>query len=129
MVTHPTPHRVIGAFALALLLVAGGACPFVAHGALDLVPDVFDVSVQIADVGPDEVTEGCAGGTSARRLVRFALRIRNLGPDDLLVGEPRPRLIPTTDACSARRWRSCLLRRYGGTRHLPSGGPRPTTAI
>lgn len=87
-VIHPSLHFAVSVIMWFLPLLAASAWPSVAAATLDLVPDVFDVSVHIADVGADEVTEGCAGGTTARRLVRFALRIRNAGPDDLLVGEP-----------------------------------------
>ena len=47
-----------------------------------------DVSVFVSDVDPGDVAEGCAGGTTARTLVRFTLRADNLGPDDLVVGAP-----------------------------------------
>lgn len=39
-------------------------------------------------VHPDDVAEGCAGGTSGRRLLRFGLRTWNLGADDLVLGDP-----------------------------------------
>ncbi len=42
----------------------------------------------IQDVPSAEVLEGCAGGTSNRRLVRFALRTHNDGPDEWNLGDP-----------------------------------------
>lgn len=54
----------------------------------DLVPEVFDLSVRVGDVLEGDVEEGCAGGRYSRRLVKFSLRTRNIGLDDLTLGDP-----------------------------------------
>jgi cysteine-rich repeat protein len=83
-----TPRRgpsPIAALAAALLL--GGAVPALALP--DLVPEIPSFSVdEDATVDPDDVLEGCAGGATGRRLVRFGLRTRNDGADDLVMGDP-----------------------------------------
>ncbi len=79
-------HRRIG-FALAALLAA--ACPARPAAALpDLVPEVYDLGVIVRDVLRADVDEGCAGGRYGRRLVSFSLRTHNVGPDDLVLGNP-----------------------------------------
>jgi cysteine-rich repeat protein len=65
-----------------------GVGPRFVFAAPDLVPEISDVGVFVSDVDPGDVEEGCAGGQLARRLVRFTLRTRNLGPDDLSLGDP-----------------------------------------
>ena len=59
-----------------------------ARAGFDLVPEVFDVGVEVADVPQADVDEGCAGGTTGRKLLRYALRARNVGTDDLVLGDP-----------------------------------------
>jgi len=54
----------------------------------DLVPEITDVSVDLGDVLQGDVVEGCAGGRYNRKLVRFSLRTRNVGADDLVMGNP-----------------------------------------
>lgn len=39
-------------------------------------------------VPPDDVAEGCAGGSLDRRLLRYGLRTSNVGTDDLVLGDP-----------------------------------------
>jgi len=53
----------------------------------DLVPEVFGFEVVREDVANADFVEGCAGGETDRLLLRFSLRGRNLGPDDLYMGE------------------------------------------
>ncbi len=55
----------------------------------DLVPEVFGVAVVVESVDPGDVIEGCAGGETDRRLLRFSLRSRNIGLDDLELGDPQ----------------------------------------
>jgi hypothetical protein len=57
--------------------------------AVDLRPEAFDVFLETDDVSAADVAEGCAGGTQDRRLLRYALRTRNLGPGDLALGNPQ----------------------------------------
>jgi len=64
------------------------ARPPVAGAAPDLVPEVFDIALVTSDVIQGDVDEGCAGGTTGRRLLTFTLRARNLGPDPLVLGDP-----------------------------------------
>jgi hypothetical protein len=64
------------------------ARPPVAGAAPDLVPEVFDIALVTSDVIQGDVDEGCAGSTTGRRLLTFALRARNLGPDPLVLGDP-----------------------------------------
>jgi len=71
--------------AIALLAAASA---HLASAASDLTPEVFDVRVAVEDVAQADVDEGCAGGTTDRKLLRYALRARNLGPDDLVLGDP-----------------------------------------
>jgi len=66
-----------------LLLVAARA-----DALPDLRPTIFDVGVEVANVDPGDVVEGCAGGTTNRRLVSFSMRTHNDGPDDLVLGNP-----------------------------------------
>ncbi len=84
--TAPRRHRTRIAALIAIgWLAATSPAVFAAP---DLVPEISDVGVFVADVDPGDVIEGCAGGQVARQLVRFTLRTRNLGPDDLAVGDP-----------------------------------------
>ncbi len=78
--------RLLHVSLLASLVVA--VCARSAAALPDLTPEVSDVSVFVSDVEPGDVAEGCATGTTARRLVRFTLKTRNLGPDDLVLGSP-----------------------------------------
>src|SRR5262249_5048300 len=56
----------------------------------DLVPEIFNVGVDAnIPVNPEDVVEGCAGGDTGRMLVGFSLRTRNIGPDDLALGDPQ----------------------------------------
>ena len=51
-------------------------------------PEVMNAAEVVENVPAADVTEGCAGGTTARRLIRFALLTHNDGPDDLVIGDP-----------------------------------------
>ena len=55
----------------------------------DLVPQVYGITVGTENVAPADVVEGCAGGTTHRRLIRFGLRTRNVGAGDLVLGNPQ----------------------------------------
>jgi cysteine-rich repeat protein len=75
------------ALAAVLLLPLLAARP--ASGLPDLVAEILSVRVERdASVDPDDVAEGCAGGTAGRTLVHFGLRTRNQGADDLVLGDP-----------------------------------------
>jgi cysteine-rich repeat protein len=76
----------VSAIALIAALVAA-AGPALALP--DLVPEIFSVSLGVGSVDPDDVVEGCAGGPTDRRLLRFSLRVRNVGATDLVLGDPR----------------------------------------
>lgn len=76
-------RRLILAAAVAALLIARGAAALP-----DLVPEITDVSVSTGDVDAGDVAEGCAAGLTGQRLLRYSLRARNLGPDDLVLGDP-----------------------------------------
>lgn len=76
----------IAGVVVAAAVVLGPGSP--ASALPDLVPEITDVSVDTGDVLQGDVVEGCAGGRYNRRLVRFSLRTRNLGADDLLMGNP-----------------------------------------
>jgi len=56
----------------------------------DLTPMIYDVHWDGpgAWVSAGEVTEGCAGATTGRTLLRFGTKVMNLGPDDLVIGDP-----------------------------------------
>jgi hypothetical protein len=55
----------------------------------DLTIEGFDISLQQgASVDPGDVVEGCASGASGRTLLRFALRTRNIGTADAVLGDP-----------------------------------------
>ncbi|HEY2774366.1 MAG TPA: lysyl oxidase family protein [Candidatus Binatia bacterium] len=71
---------------MAAPLVAAGAAPALALP--DLVPEISDIRVDVRDVLKGDVTEGCAEGQYAQRLVDFSLLTRNIGPDDLILGNP-----------------------------------------
>jgi hypothetical protein len=73
---------------VAALGFAALAAPASARAAFDRVPEVFGVGVEIGDVAQADVDEGCAGGTTGRKLLRYALRARNVGADDLVLGDP-----------------------------------------
>ncbi len=67
---------------LALILLPGNAMALP-----DLTAEVFGVNIEENDtVNPGDVVEGCAGAQTGRRLLHFSLRSRNLGPDDLVIG-------------------------------------------
>jgi hypothetical protein len=69
--------------------VLGAAAPDRAAAQLpDLVPEVYGIAVQVQNVPQGDVIEGCAGGTTGRRLIRFGLRTRNIGAGDLVLGNP-----------------------------------------
>lgn len=60
-----------------------------AFSASDLWVEVYGVHfVTDATVSPGEVYEGCAGATSGRTLLRFGTKVHNLGPDNLVLGDP-----------------------------------------
>jgi cysteine-rich repeat protein len=72
---------------LAALGLLGGAPE--ARALPDLVPEIPSFSVdENASVDPGDVAEGCAGGETGRHLVEFGLRTRNVGADDLVMGDP-----------------------------------------
>ena len=73
-----------------VLLLIALAAPAPPAGALpDLVPEIRSVSVvPNSMVDPDDVVEGCAGGQTGRTLVKFGLATHNVGPDDLVMGDP-----------------------------------------
>lgn len=78
---------------LAAVAVAVGAVALLvpAEGALalpDLVPEISDLRVNVRNVTNGDYEEGCSGGIANRRLVEFALRTRNVGADDLVIGSP-----------------------------------------
>src|SRR5215470_4097341 len=56
----------------------------------DLTPTIYDVHFDGpgAWVSAAEVAEGCAQATTGRTLLRFGTRVMNLGPDDLVIGDP-----------------------------------------
>lgn len=56
----------------------------------DLTPTIYDVHFDGpgAWVTAGEVAEGCAGATTGRTLLRFGTKVLNLGPDDLVIGDP-----------------------------------------
>jgi cysteine-rich repeat protein len=66
----------------------GLAAPRPAAALPDIVPVVSDLAVVTADVLQGDVDEGCAGGRYGRRLVSYSLRTRNIGTDDLILGNP-----------------------------------------
>jgi len=68
------------------MAAASGAQPALALP--DLVPEVFDLNVEVGDVLQADVDEGCAGGAFNRRLVKFSIRTHNIGADDLIMGNP-----------------------------------------
>lgn len=70
------------------LLAACLALPPSAAALPDIVPQISDLEVVVRDVSEADVEEGCAGGQFGRRLVSFSLRTLNLGPDDLILGNP-----------------------------------------
>jgi cysteine-rich repeat protein len=55
----------------------------------DLTPEIFDIELAVGSVDPGDVVEGCAGGENDRLLLHFSLRSRNLGPSDLVLGDPQ----------------------------------------
>ncbi len=70
--------------ALAFLLV-----PSAAAALPDLSAEIFGIAIEENGVvNPGDVVEGCAGARTGRRLLHFSLRSRNLGPDDLIMGNP-----------------------------------------
>lgn len=74
---------------LGCILALAGLVPAPPAAALpDLVPEVYDLGVVVRDVLQADVDEGCAGGRYGRRLVSFSLRTHNVGPDDLVLGNP-----------------------------------------
>ncbi|MFN2426341.1 MAG: lysyl oxidase family protein [Candidatus Binatia bacterium] len=52
------------------------------------MPEISDLTVLVRDVLQGDVDEGCAGGRYGRKLVSYSLRTRNIGPDDLILGNP-----------------------------------------
>jgi hypothetical protein len=55
----------------------------------DLTPEIYDPHFETnATVDPGDVGEGCAGAATGRTLLRFGTRVTNLGPDDLVIGNP-----------------------------------------
>jgi hypothetical protein len=55
----------------------------------DLTPEIYDVHFEPnATVDAGDVVEGCAGAATGRTLLRFGTRVENVGPDDLVLGNP-----------------------------------------
>jgi len=75
-------------FAAVILLGPALAAPSPAAAGADLVPEVSAISIEAGDVPQADVDDGCAGGTTARKLLRFTLRAHNVGTDDLVLGNP-----------------------------------------
>ncbi|HYC53329.1 MAG TPA: lysyl oxidase family protein [Candidatus Binatia bacterium] len=78
--------RVLAAAAVMFSIAA--ATPGPALALPDLIAEIYDLSVNRRDVDPDDAAEGCAGGVDDRRLIDFSLRTRNIGQDDLFLGNP-----------------------------------------
>jgi hypothetical protein len=56
----------------------------------DLIPQVDRISIEHDQtVSQGDVTEGCAGATSGRTLLRFGVRFFNAGEDTLTIGDPQ----------------------------------------
>lgn len=70
----------------ALLVLAAGA----AHAQLpDLTIEAFDVQLlENQAVDPGDAIEGCTAAATGRTLLRFAIRTRNAGTGDVLLGDP-----------------------------------------
>jgi len=75
-------------FTATVALALGFVLPGTVSALPDIVPVVSDLEVVTRDVLQGDVDEGCAGGRFDRRLVSFSLRTRNIGPDDLILGNP-----------------------------------------
>lgn len=74
---------------LAAIVLAVTCLPRDAAALPDVVPEIFDVAIHPnSTVDPGDVVEGCAGAETGRTLLDFSLRTRNLGPDDLVMGDP-----------------------------------------
>jgi hypothetical protein len=55
----------------------------------DLTPSIYDVHFETnATVNPGDVVEGCAGAETGRTLLRFGTKVTNIGPDNLVLGDP-----------------------------------------
>src|SRR5262245_33271420 len=67
----------------------GGAATTPALALPDVKPEIFDVAIEVGNVDPGDVVEGCAGGETDRLLLHFSTRSRNLGPSDLTLGDPQ----------------------------------------
>ncbi|HYC01455.1 MAG TPA: lysyl oxidase family protein [Candidatus Limnocylindrales bacterium] len=80
--------RTIARAAAAAFVVFALWVPRQALALPDLIAEVFDLGVIVTDVAQEDVDEGCAGGTQNRRLIDFSLRTRNVGADDLILGNP-----------------------------------------
>jgi hypothetical protein len=84
--SHPRPRRAAPALAVA----AAGLLATTALALPDLQPELYDVHlVPDQTVGTGDVAEGCAAATEGRLLLRFGIRFYNLGPDALVIGDPR----------------------------------------
>src|SRR5262245_50258562 len=60
-----------------------------AQGLPDLVPEITDWRLQRqTTVSAGDVTEGCAESTSGVDLLRFGVKVRNQGTEDLFFGDP-----------------------------------------
>ncbi|HYC56268.1 MAG TPA: lysyl oxidase family protein [Candidatus Binatia bacterium] len=68
---------------LSLLMVPGLA---LALG--DMEPQVYSPAVVRSNVNSGDVIEGCAGGETNRLLLRYAMRTRNIGDQDIVLGNP-----------------------------------------
>jgi hypothetical protein len=74
--------------ALVLVLLLAWAPP-AARALPDLAPEIYDVAIdRDASVDPADVTEGCAGATTGRTLVRFGFRTHNVGDEPEVIGDP-----------------------------------------
>jgi len=70
------------------ILLVGAAIAAAAQS--DLTPTIYDVHFDGpgAWVSDAEVAEGCAQAATGRTLLRFGTKVMNLGPDDLVIGDP-----------------------------------------
>jgi len=72
-----------------VLVTTASFVPITALALPDLTPEIPDVILIAGEnVEQGDVDEGCASNMAGRTLVRFSLVTRNLGPGDLVLGDP-----------------------------------------
>ena len=55
----------------------------------DLTPEIYGVSLEANQtIGSGDVAEGCAGATDDRTLLRFGMRVHNVGDAPEVIGDP-----------------------------------------